>query len=61
MTRISEKYPLVYSWSIDTRYSSRKGSWQNNLTSDYEYLYEFLNGTICDNAANAEKIARLRG
>lgn len=60
MTRISEKYPSVYSWSIDTRYSSRKGSWQNNLTSDYEYLYEFLNGTICDNAANAEKIARLR-
>ena len=60
MTRISEKYPLVYSWSIDTRYSSRKGSWQNNLTSDYEYLYEFVNGTICDNAANAEKIARLR-
>ncbi len=60
MTRISEKYPSVYSWSVDTRYSSRKGTWSNNLTSDYEYLYEFLTGAICDNVANADKINRLR-
>lgn len=60
MTRYSEKYPSVYSWSIDTRYSSREGTWQNNHTSDYEYLYEFLSGSITDNAANAEKFNRLR-
>ena len=60
MIRTSEKYPSVYSWSIDSRYSSRKGGWSNNYTSDYEYLYEFLTGTICDNAANAEKIDRLK-
>lgn len=61
MTRFSEKYP-VYSWSIDTdiRYCSRKGTWQNNLTSDYEYLYEFMTGTISDDKANADKFKRLR-
>lgn len=60
MTRGSQKYPAVYAWSIDSRLSSRKGTWQNNRTSDYEYLYEFLSGMICDNPANAEKFARLK-
>lgn len=60
MTRDSGKYPAVYSWSIDSRLSSRVGYWQNNYTSDYEYLYEFLNGTLSDNAANAEKFHRLK-
>lgn len=60
MIRESNKYPSVYSWSIDSRYSSRKGAWKNNLYSDYEYLYEFITGEICDNAANAEKISRLK-
>lgn len=60
MTRISDKYPAVYSWSIDTRYSSREGRWKNNLTCDYEYLYEFMTGEISVNAANSEKFNRLR-
>lgn len=59
MTRYSEKYP-VYSWSIDSRYSSRKGGWKNNWTSDYEYLYEFMTGTIADDLVNAHKFKRLR-
>lgn len=59
MTRFSEKYP-VYSWSIDSRYSSRKGGWKNNLTSDYEYLYEFMTDAITDDRANADKFTRLR-
>ena len=59
MTRYSEKYP-VCSWSIDSRYSSREGSWKNNLTSDYEYLYEFMTGAIADNLVNADKFKRLR-
>lgn len=59
MTRWSSKYP-VYAWSIDSRYSSRKGGWQNNLTSDYEYLYEFMTGAIADDLANADKFKRLR-
>ena len=60
MNRWSEKYPCVYSWSIDTRYSSRKGKWKNNLACDYEYLYELLTGTIDDSPANKEKFDRLR-
>lgn len=60
MTRGSEKYPAVFSWSIDTRLCSRKGAWQNNLTEDYEYVYELIKGEIAENDANAEKFARLR-
>ena len=59
MTRCSDNYP-VYSWSIDSRYSSRNGGWKNNLTSDYEYLYEFMTGAIEDNRVNADKFKRLR-
>ena len=60
MTRWSEKYPSIYSWSIDTRYCSRKGYWEDNLTSDYEYLYELMTGAIQDMPANKEKFDRLR-
>ena len=60
MIRDSCKYPGVYSWSADSRYSSREGGWKNNWTADYEYLYEFINGTITDCQANADKFARLR-
>lgn len=60
MFRLSEKYPSVFSWSSDTRYSSREGGWQNNRTADYEYLYEFIIGTISDTPANKEKFDRLR-
>ncbi len=60
MNRWSDKYPALYSWSIDSRFSSRKGHWENNLTSDYEYVYEILNGTLTKNEANAEKFARLK-
>lgn len=60
MWRGSDKYPAVSSWAIDTRYCSRKGAWQNNLFSDYEYLYELLCGEISDTPANAEKFARLK-
>ncbi len=60
MWRWSEKYPCVSSWSIDTRYCSRTGAWEDNLTSDYEYLYEFITGAITDTPANKSKFDRLR-
>ena len=60
MNRWSKKYPSVYSWSVDTRYSSREGYWENNFTTDYEYLYEFIAGAIDDTLANKEKFDRLR-
>lgn len=60
MTRGSHKYPSVVSWAVDSRYSSRKGTWKNNLVSDYDYLYEFMTGAISEVPANEEKFARLR-
>ena len=60
MNRWSEKYPSIYAWSFDTRYSSRTGGWKNNLTSDYEYLYEFMTGAIENTPANKEKFDRLK-
>ena len=60
MTRWSEKYPTVYSWSVDTRLCSRKGAWSNNKTSDYDYLYEFMKGEIGDSPATEEKLKRLK-
>lgn len=60
MTRWSEKYENVASSSHDSRLCSRKNAWMNNLTSDYEYIYEYITGTINDNEANAEKFTRLR-
>ena len=45
---------------MDTKFCSREGLWQNNLTSDYEYLYEVMTGAISDNPANADKFNRLR-
>ncbi len=59
MFRGSDKYP-VESLSLDNRYCSRRGAWENNEVADYEYLYEFINGTLDNNAANAEKFKRLR-
>lgn len=60
MTRWSEKYESVASSSHDSRLCSRKNAWMNNLTSDYEYIYEYITGAIEDNEANADKFNRLR-
>lgn len=60
MSRASDKYPNLYSWSIDTRFSNRSGGWQNNLTSDYESLYEVMKGSIDDTKVHSEKYDRLR-
>lgn len=60
MTRQGDKYgDQVRSWSIDTDFDNREGWWQNNLTEDYEYLYEFLCGKLTKGAENAEKYKRL--
>ena len=60
MWRSSDKYPSVSSWSVNSRYSSRLGGWQDNLHTDYEYLYEYIRGDISDTTANSEKFARLK-
>ena len=48
MTRDSQKYPYLFSWSMDSRFDSRTGSWQNNLNSDYESIYEIITGAITE-------------
>lgn len=60
MTRGSMKYPCVMAKAWDSRFCSRKGGWQNNLCTDYDYLYEWMSGMLEDTPANADKIARLR-
>ena len=60
MTRSSEKYPCIFSWSVDSRFDNRKGGWQNNWNSDYESVYEIITNAITDTKANAEKFKRLR-
>ncbi len=60
MTRNAWKYPAVKSWSNDSRFSTRKGMWQNNLNTDYDAIYEVICGDIEDNKANEEKFKRLR-
>ena len=60
MTRDSQKYPCLFSWSMDSRFDSRTGSWQNNLNSDYESLYEIITGAITESKATSDKFARLR-
>ena len=60
MTRDSAKYPALMSWSCDSRYCSRQGTWQNNKGEDYEYLYEWIAGALTKGPENKEKIDRLR-
>lgn len=60
MMRNSWKYPTVKAWSYDSRFSTRKGRWQNNLNTDYDAIYEVICGDIEDNKANEEKFKRLR-
>ncbi len=60
MTRGSVKYPCVVAKAWDSRFCSRKGTWQNNLSADYEYVYEWMKGMLPHTPANADKFARLR-
>lgn len=60
MMRRSGKYASVYSWSFDSRLSSRTGGWQNNWNSDYDAVYEVMSETISDTKAHAEKYDRMR-
>lgn len=58
MHRCSDKYH-INAWSVDNQFTSRKGTWMENLTSDYDALYEYMTGAIEANEANAEKFERL--
>lgn len=59
MFRSSCKYP-VSSWSSDSKLDSRTGYWKNNLSSDFDYVYEHMTGKINDDKASEEKYKRLK-
>ena len=59
MTRGSFKYP-VESISVGSVLDSRAGGWENNLLTDYEYLYEVITDKISNVPANSEKFSRLK-
>ena len=58
MTRFANKYNFA-AFQIDSFYDDRSGGWRNNLSSDYEYLYEFVGGKIGKEPQNIEKYQRL--
>lgn len=58
MTRGSYKY-AVRSWQMNTYYDNRELGWRDNTTDDFEYLYEFMNGTLDKTPANIDKYRRL--
>jgi len=58
MNRWSEKYSL-FAWQLDTIYDSRTGYWKDNLTCDYEYLYEYITGKLSKDIAHLSKFTRL--
>ncbi len=60
MTRGSEKYNSVYAWTVDNKFTSRTGTWMNNLTEDYDYVYEIISGMIQPDIVNSQKFSRLR-
>ncbi len=60
MDRVSCKYPSVSAIAWNSRLCSRTGGWQNNLFSDYDYVYELMNGMLSASPADADKLARLR-
>jgi len=51
--------PHIWAWQLNTYYDDRKNGWMNNLTSDYEYLYEYITGKLAKTPENADKFKRL--
>ncbi len=58
MTRGSAKYPMN-AWQLNTYYDKRSGGWRDSLYTDYEYLYEFISGSLKKEDSQIEKFQRL--
>ena len=59
MRRKGWKYDCS-TWSTDSRIDSRIGGYRNNYGEDHEFIYEYITGSIKNDAANKEKFDRLR-
>ena len=58
MTRGSSKYSIS-AWQIDSYYDSRTGRWRDNLSTDYEYLFEAFTGKLTKDETNIDKYKRI--
>lgn len=47
------------SYQFDCHWTARRGRWRDNLNSDYDKVYFWLNGQLPEITANAEDYARL--
>lgn len=58
MSRNSYAYPIA-SWQLSTDFDNRKFGWEDNMASDYEALYLFMNDKLEKSEATLEKYKRL--
>ena len=59
MIRRSERYDCLASVQLNTAYDTRPNGWQDNMTEDYDILYEFITGQLPENQPNVSKYQRL--
>lgn len=59
MNRRSQRYETLASVQMNTAYDTRPNGWQDNLTEDYDILYEFITGQLPENQPNVSKYQRL--
>lgn len=59
MGRLSTKNYNWWAWQLNTYYDGRKGGWKNCRNADFDYLYEFIKGTLKKEESQIEKFQRL--
>lgn len=59
MNRRSDRYEGLASVQMNTTYDTRPNGWRDNLTEDYDALYEFITGQLPENQPNLSKYQRL--
>lgn len=59
MTRGSMKNYPIFAWQLNTYYDNREGNWRECLSTDFDYLYEFVIGTLKKEESQIEKFRRL--
>ena len=59
MNRRSQRYEALASVQMNTAYDTRPNGWQDNMTEDYDILYEFITGQLPENQPNVSKYQRL--
>ncbi len=58
MRRGSDKYPVM-AWQFNTYYDSRELDWRSNRNADFEYVYEYLCGSLNKEPSQMDKYRRV--